>query len=295
MFCLCQGANQQENQQPQKTASTTPVRTDASVYSYRVRIINTKNKLEFMDLTWHNTSERFVSVTNLKLKLIDCFPECVPSSPTFQVGYLEGRGSQKRWIVCSADLTKMYDAFKDGDEIKLWCEAKGKEETRKRTNESREEEPKSKKEKNDEDEADISDQLKEKHANKYTGPPYTLWAKFIRSGRHKSYDEPPPIPLITGEQRGRTQKKETMSDVMLGAATAFAHALRTPSTPTTPTRPSSRIESGLSPNNRANLRRKYLEDLRMVSELFNDGVLSSAEFKEQKDSIIAGLRKLKQS
>ncbi len=79
-----------------------------------------------MDLTWHNMSEKFESVTSLKLKLMDAFPQYVPASPTFQVGYLEGRGSQKRWIVCPEDLTKMYESFNNGDVIKLWCEAKGK-------------------------------------------------------------------------------------------------------------------------------------------------------------------------
>ncbi len=87
-----------------------------------------------------------------------------------------------------------------------------------------------------------------------------------------------------------------MSDALLGAATAFAHALKTPtSTPSTPsTPPSVRINSTvLSPNNQASLRRKYLEDLRMLSQLFNDGVLSDMEFQEQKDTILGGLRNLK--
>ena len=57
-----------------------------------------------MDLTWHNMSENFDSVTSLRIKLIDSFPEYVPLSPTFQVGYLEGRGNQKWWIVQLEDL-----------------------------------------------------------------------------------------------------------------------------------------------------------------------------------------------
>ena len=53
-------------------------------------------------------SEKFDSVNGLKLKLIDSFPEYVPSSPTFQVGYLVGRRNQKRWIVQQEDLKMMY-------------------------------------------------------------------------------------------------------------------------------------------------------------------------------------------
>ena len=50
--------------------------------------------------------------------------------------------------------------------------------------------------------------------------------------------------------------------------------------------------SALSPNNQANLRRKYLEDLRTLSQLLNVGVLSDAEFQEQKDVLLNGLRRL---
>ena len=80
---------------------------------YRVRIINPQNKRDYMDLTWHKMSEKFESVTQLKLKLIDSFSEYVPATHEFQVGYLEGWGSQKRWIVRSEDLEKMYDTFYD--------------------------------------------------------------------------------------------------------------------------------------------------------------------------------------
>lgn len=78
-----------------------------------------------MDLTWHKMMERFDSVTQLKLNLIDAFSKYIPSTPAeFQVGYLEGRGSQKRWIVRSADLEQMYDSVYEGDVIKLWCKGK---------------------------------------------------------------------------------------------------------------------------------------------------------------------------
>ena len=96
----------------------------------------------------------------------------------------------------------MYKSFSEG-EIRLWCEAKGNESHSKLSSE----EPKSKREKHEDVETEIRAQLEEKHSTKYTGPQYNLWAKFIRNGCHESYDEPSPIPLITGEQRGRAQPK----------------------------------------------------------------------------------------
>ena len=249
-----------------------------------------------MDLTWHNMSERFDSPTRLKLTLMEQFSEYLPSTPEFQVGYLEGRGSQKRWIVRSEDLGSMYESFHEGDEIKLWCEGKSKDNARgrKHRNESENEDPAPKRDHQAEEEREIRTKLEKQHANRYTGPQYTLWAKFIRMGRHESYDNPPPIPLMTGEQKGRPkQNKESVSDALAGAATAIANVLTGKTQPTSsPVSSSASTNHGLSPNNQVNLRRRHLEDLRTPSQLFNDGVLTSEEFHEQKHIILSGLRKL---
>lgn len=71
----------------------------------------------------------------------------------------------------------MYECFSKEDDIKLWCEAKGKENCGKRSNENREDEPKSKRERNDDIEAEIRAQLEEKHTSKYTGPVYILYGQ----------------------------------------------------------------------------------------------------------------------
>ena len=70
---------------------------------------------------------------------------------------------------------------------------------------------------------------------------------------------------------------------MVRAATAFAQALKTPtaagSTPVTPTSTAT-YSHQLSPNNKANICCKCLEDLHILSQLFNDGVLLESEFIE---------------
>ena len=68
----------------------------------------------------------------------------------------------------------MYQSFKEGDCIKLWCEAKGKENRSKRANESKDDEPKSKRERQEDIESEIRSKLEEKHGTKFTGPVYTL-------------------------------------------------------------------------------------------------------------------------
>ena len=144
-------------------------------------------------------------------------------------------------------------------------------------------------------EKEIHTLLEKKHSDKYTGPQYTLWAKFIRMGRHDNYDNPPAIPLMTGQQKGQVKsKKESVSDALVGAATAIANVLTGKSTlpSSSPAKSSSQSLHSLSPNNQANLRRKHLEDLRMLSQLLDDGVLTMDEFQEQKSSILSGLKKL---
>ena len=66
-------------------------------------------------------SEKF---EDMKLKLINNFADYIPSYPTFQMGYFEGRRNQKRLVVQLEDLKQMYQFFKEGDNIKLWCEGK---------------------------------------------------------------------------------------------------------------------------------------------------------------------------
>ena len=112
-------------------------------------------------------------------------------------------------------------------------------------------------------------------------------------GRHESYDEPPQIPLLTGKQKGCVLRKENISDALVGAATALAQAIMPPvSSPSKSTSSVPGPAHQLSPNNKANLRRRYLKDLRSLSQLLNDGVLTPEEFQEQKDTLLSGLRSL---
>ena len=56
-----------------------------------------------MEVTWHNQTKQFDSVKELKLKAFQS------SLTVFQVGYLEGRASTKRWIFKVEDVNKNYE------------------------------------------------------------------------------------------------------------------------------------------------------------------------------------------
>ena len=267
-------------------------------YKYKVKFINPKKKSDFILLTWHQVSSRFESVAELKLKLMDDFQEFVSSTPNFQVGFIEGRSTQQ-WMVAREDLNTMYASAKD-DEITLWCDKKVDlleqvTQSRKRKNTDTEDGiPASKTSKADEREQEILqivDQLASKHSESYTVPQLRLWAKYIQSKRHDSYDEPPNIPLITGTPNShKASRKESFGDALAGAATAIVRALK-PQSPKRSTTPSSATNS-FSPNSHANLRRKHLEDLRTLHSLLEDGVLTDEEYTEQKQSILSTLRQL---
>ncbi len=56
------------------------------------------------------------------MQIHESFPDDVPSTFDFQVGYLEG--NTKRWIVEKRDLIAMYSTFPSPSKITLWCDAK---------------------------------------------------------------------------------------------------------------------------------------------------------------------------
>ena len=56
---------------------------------------------------WHDVNEVFYSLSAIKLQLMDCFPEELPSNIDFQIGYFEGKSHAKRWIIENRDLDKI--------------------------------------------------------------------------------------------------------------------------------------------------------------------------------------------
>ena len=86
-----------------------------------MKFINPKKKSDFVQLTWHQVSSKFESISELKLKLMDDFQDFVSSTPNFQIGFIEGRSQQ--WIFAREDLGTMYASAKD-NEITLWCDKK---------------------------------------------------------------------------------------------------------------------------------------------------------------------------
>ena len=111
----------------------------------------------------------------------------------------------------------------------------------------------------------------------------------ISTGLHSDYDTPPEIPAFLGSTPKRACK-ESLSDVISGAAVAFANAMK--GKEKDQERPIPVVSSGVSPGRSVELRMKNYEQLRYLQELYDDGILTAEEYQEQKQLIITSIRKL---
>ena len=103
--------------------------------------------------------------------------------------------------------------------------------------------------------------------------------------QHNDMDHPPNIPLITGGVKKRAQK-ESLTDAISGAATAFVKALAShrasPQKPPQPCAATNAVNTSVSPSSKVRLSGQYIEQLKFLQELRESAVLSEEEFEEQK-------------
>ena len=256
-------------------------------HTYKVKIINPQKKSDVIVRQLHHFQSRFESVLSLHIKLIEEFKDQVPDSVTFGVGYYEGQQHSKIWIVCDDDLKAMYKRYPHG-EITLWCDGRGDVSEDEASRKRKRDEPAPTRRQEKENEIDnVFTELKQKHDN-YDVPKLRLWARMIASKLHDDMDKPLNIPAFDSTPK---RPRAGFSDALSGAAVAFANALHGE-----PSRPSIRgsvssLATGVSPGKSVELRMKNLDQLRCLQRLYDDGVLSQAEYTEQKDIVLQMLKK----
>lgn len=201
------------------------------------------------------------------------------------MGYFEGSQHSKIWLYSTSDLEAMYRKYPSG-EITIWCDGYSEEEThgkRKRDDSSGGPSKRQKKE----DEVDVVFQdLKEKHSGNFSTPQLRMWARMVANGLHDDIEEPPNVPAFCSTPK--RSRQPSVSNAISGAAIAITKALG--GTPQED-RPSG-CRAGVSPGKAIELRMKNYEQLRYLQQLLEDGILSQAEYSEQKDDILGSLRKL---
>ena len=186
----------------------------------------------------------------------------------------------------------MYTQHSTG-EIYLWCE-KIKEQNPPNSKKKKEDSYGSKRQEKDFKFDKIFEELCKKHGSAYTRPQFKLWARMITNDIHDSVDHPPNVPMITGTAISCQKKKESLSEVIAGAAAAFIKAVNPAETVNVekPTATEKQLDQALSPNQQADVRMKNFEQLKYLQELLQGGVLTESEFLEQKRNILEALRKL---
>ena len=261
-------------------------------HSYKVKIINPHRKSDMIVRYLHNYTSRFESAIALRMKLVEEFKDVVPDSFSFSVGYFEGQNHSKIWLVTREDFSTMYGKYPKG-EITLWCDGRTEQEDDISGRKKRKRDEVSSKLQEKEDEVDdIFKQLKEKHGEKYDTPRLRLWARSICSKIHDDLDSPPDLPAFRDATGQKKAKRETLTDALTGAEAAFTTAFK--STPTkSPPRTDDPLQPvGVSPGRSVELRMKNFEQLRYLQQLYDDGILTTTEYEEQKEKILSSLRKL---
>ena len=238
----------------------------------------------------------------LKTKLKEDFADKLPPNPTFEVGYIEKRNNAKRWIEEVSDLATMYQMFRPGSTVTIWCEGKSDEpksadsrsDKRKSAHDIETPAAKQTVPRHDDDVQLVMEQLQDKHAEigKCSEPQLRLWAHMIARGHNKSLDDPPNIPLITGKgTANKPARRDELSDVLVTTMKAASQYFSSEKTCGTSTENSPRTAAGISPSSKAKISGIYLSQLKSLQELRASAVLLE-EFEEQKKYALMSIRGL---
>ena len=249
-------------------------------FTYRVKIINPSKKSDVMVRELHHFHSKFTSLVNLHAKLVEEFNDSVPDSG---VGYYEGQRYCKMVIATQEDINAMYRKYPSGD-ITLWCDGKsednGKGKRKRETSKYNEREI---------EVDEIYRELEAKHSEKFEVPKLRLWARMISSNLHDSIDDPPKIPVFGGSKPKRP--RQDLSNALSGAAIALTQALNHKKG-TDSDEQSTSISTTTTMQMQVDLRMKNLEQLKFIKQLYDDRVLTEAEFTEQKENVLSAIRKL---
>lgn len=263
----------------------------ADVTSVGLKVFSPGNKREFIMFKLREVSESdFSTPDNLrKLILKQVGEDVVSKDLDFPIGFFSK--SDKFWINNELDLKDVKDSFSQG-KLTLWCTGKdkrGKKRVLEKENDEDSEGGLVPKKRSTAEERSmrvnkLKAELRNKHGVTYSGVQYSLWAEMMVAGTHDSSEEPPPVPMFGANRpRGRSNRLgETLNDVADKIVTALS-----------PTPSKSSSGSSLSsPTKSADLRGKYLQQLKEVVNLRELGALTEDEYQEHRLIIVNLMKKL---
>ena len=197
------------------------------------------------------------------------------------------RGGKRVWIKSCGDLVSVLVDIDVKGRGSIWVVEEGYED-------DVEIAPKTKKRRSDAEErqervqAKFED-LKKWHGTKYTSPQYRFWAEALEVGLHTSTDDPPRGRMFEGPKTCKkpselkeafTELAKTLTDVVRGGH----------NTPPLSSSPLKHNDTG-SPNvsrtlKVADLKSKYIQQIKGLFSLYEVGALSQDDFDKQKGIIL---------
>ena len=259
-------------------ATTAPVQPSGSV---GLKVFSPANKRDFVMLKLREVSEEdFATPTSLrKVILKQAGSSVVSADLSFPLGFFSK--SDKFWINNELDMKDVKEAFKL-EKLTLWCVGKDKRGKKRKDNDSDEDSEgsnTSKKKRTTVEERglrveEIKNELRQKHGSSFSGVQYALWAEMVVAGTHESKDSPPPVPMF-GSNRPR-HRSNRFEETLAG----IVNALSPPSS------------SGSSPSKAAELRGKYIHQLKELVDLRELGALTESEYQEHRLIVVNLMKKL---
>jgi len=186
----------------------------------------------------------------------------------------------------------MYQCYKEGGEISLWCDSRqlSSEQSETSVRKRKQDHPTPTPRQEKEEQVDIIYRdLKEKHPNRYENPKLRLWARMIVGGLHESTDEPQAVLTFHCELKRR---KDSLSGVLTDAAGVLVKYMEKKDSGDLPNQTQVTSRLGVSLGKAVNLRMKNLQQLHYLQMLYEENILSYKELAEQKQIVLKSLRKL---
>lgn len=296
---------------------TATTEVSESGFTVALKVLSPRNKRDYRQYSLRNVVPTATSTPELLREVIRSqVGEVVSETTDFPVGFYQE--SKKIWIQNKQDLLDAWRVLEKSKSLTLWCHGRDTHKRKKHdadldaghndAAESDDEGGRSmgkractagqKKTRSTSEEKamqvqELKGQLEQKHGTKYSGCQYRLWAEMLFAGVHKDMDEAPQVPMFDrGTPRKRTSSSGTdLSNALTDVAVAIKNAFNPPSPSETCT-PTSTRSTYSSPRKAADLRSRYIQQLKELASLREIGALTSEEYEAERVTVVKLMREL---
>ena len=282
---------------PQLSGSETGIETE--IY---FKILNPACKKEGEMHVLRGLSPDFIdSPDKLKHVMATQYGDHLPSQYEMEIGYF--LKSNKLCIRSRLDVNDVWGNVKRGEKVTLWCvgaASQGRTEPQQKRKSDETSQNSAKKVKKgmsaEEKKAaaqEYEQKLLEKHANKYSRYQIKFWSEMLANGGYSDIENPPAGAAMFSRETGQKQAKDETTSELVNGMMTMVNTLCQALVPQQISGQVGPVKSTFSPIRKAELRGTYFKQLGELGQLFDAGILTEDEYKEQKQDIIDAMRKLK--